>query len=83
MSNRKEIWKMNAAYEMLCTILSKKKAEINVSFSEIPDINAELSEIVERIRTVIADEESDDYMCVEKIVVILEEYGISCGSRHD
>ena len=74
---------MNAAYEMLCTILSKKKAEINVSFSEIPDINAELSEIVERIRTVIADEESDDYMCVEKIVVILEEYGISCGSRHD
>ena len=83
MSNRKEIWKMNAAYEMLCTILSKKKAEINVSFSESPDINAELSEIVERIRTVIADEESDDYMCVEKIVVILEEYGISCGSRHD
>ncbi len=83
MSNRKEIWKMNAAYEMLCTILSKKKAEINVSFSEIPDINAELSEIVERIRTVIADEESDDYMCVEKIIVILEEYGISCGSRHD
>lgn len=74
---------MNAAYEMLCTILSKKKAEINVSFSEIPDINAELSEIVERIRTVIADEESDDYMCVEKIIVILEEYGISCGSRHD
>lgn len=83
MSNRKEIGKMNAAYEMLCTILSKKKAEINVSFSEIPDINAELSEIVERIRTVIADEESDDYMCVEKIVVILEEYGISCGRRHD
>ena len=83
MSNRKEIWKMNAAYEMLCTILSKKKAEINVSFSEIPDINAELSEIVERIRAVIADEESDDYMCVEKIIVILEEYGISCGSRHD
>lgn len=83
MSNRKEVWKMNAAYEMLCTILSKKKAEINVSFSEIPDINAELSEIVERIRTVIADEESDDYMCVEKIIVILEEYGISCGSRHD
>lgn len=83
MSNRKEIWKMNAAYEMLCTILSKKKSEINVSFSEIPDINAELSEIVERIRTVIADEESDDYMCVEKIIVILEEYGISCGSRHD
>ena len=74
---------MNAAYEMLCTILSKKKAEINVSFSEIPDINAELSEIVERIRAVIADEESDDYMCVEKIIVILEEYGISCGSRHD
>lgn len=68
---------------MLCTILSKKKAEINVSFSEIPDINAELSEIVERIRTVIADEKSDDYMCVEKIIVILEEYGISCGSRHD
>ena len=83
MSNRKEIWKMNAAYEMLCTILSKKKAEINVSFSEIPDINAELSEIVERIRMVIADEESDDYMCVEKIIVILEEYGISCGRRHD
>lgn len=83
MSNRKEIWKMNAAYEMLCTILSKKKAEINVSFSEIPDINAELSEIVERIRTVIADEESDDYMCVEKIIVILEEYGILCGRRHD
>ena len=74
---------MNAAYEMLCTILSKKKAEINVSFSEIPDINAELSEIVERIRTVIADEESDDYMCVEKIIVILEEYGISCGRRQD
>lgn len=74
---------MDAAYEMLCTILSKKKAEINVSFSEIPDINAELSEIVERIRTVIADEETDDYMCVEKIIVILEEYGISCGSRHD
>ncbi len=83
MSSRKEIWKMNAAYEMLCTILSKKKAEINVSFSEIPDINAELSEIVERIRTVIADEESDDYMCVEKIIVILEEYGISCGRRQD
>ena len=83
MSNRKEIGKMNAAYEMLCTILSKKKAEINVSFSEIPDINAELSEIVERIRTVIADEESDDYMCVEKIIVILEEYGISFGRRHD
>lgn len=74
---------MNAAYEMLCTILSKKKSEINVSFSEIPDINAELSEIVERIRTVIADEESDDYMCVEKIIVILEEYGISCGRRQD
>lgn len=83
MSSRKEIWKMNAAYEMLCTILSKKKSEINVSFSEIPDINAELSEIVERIRTVIADEESDDYMCVEKIIVILEEYGISCGRRQD
>lgn len=83
MSNRKEIWKMNAAYEMLCTILSKKKAEINVSFSEIPDINAELSEIVERIRTVIANEALDDYMCVEKIIVILEEYGISCGRRHD
>ena len=83
MSNRKEIWKMDAAYEMLCTILSKKKAEINVSFSEIPDINAELSSVIERIRTVIADEELDDYMCIEKIIVILEEYGISCGRRHD
>lgn len=74
---------MDAAYEMLCTILSKKKAEINVSFSEIPDINAELSSVIERIRTVIADEELDDYMCIEKIIVILEEYGISCGRRHD
>lgn len=83
MSNRKEICKMDAAYEMLCGILSKKKAEINVSCSELPDINAELSGIIERIRTVIADEELDDYMCVEKIVVILEENGISCGRRHD
>lgn len=74
---------MDAAYEMLCTILSKKKARINVSFSEIPDINAELSSVIERIRAVIVDEALDDYMCVEMIVVILEEYGISCGRRHD
>jgi len=74
---------MDAAYEMLCEILSKEKAEINVSFSGLPDINAELSGIIERIRTVIADEELDDYMCVEKIVEILEEHGISCGRRHD
>ena len=74
---------MNAAYEVLCSVLSKKKADISVTFSDIPEINSELSEIIERIRSAVADESLDDYMCIEKIVETFEEYGISCGSRHD
>ena len=74
---------MNAAYEVLCSILSKKKTDISVTFSDIPEINSELSEIIERIRSAVADEALDDYMCIDKIVEIFEEYGISCGIRHD
>ena len=36
-----------------------------------------------RIRDILADNALDDFQCVEKIVLVLEELGVDCGDRHD
>ena len=72
-------------FELACKELGKYVLQhintCNFPFAEI--VKDKAYQALDEIRTVIQDEEADDYQVVEAIVVIFEKYGIDAGYRHD
>ena len=72
--------------EILAKVLEQES--IHVIF---PDLNINASEIVEtqsyraleKIKAIIEDDSLSEFMCIEKIVCVLEEIGSDGGTRHD
>ncbi len=75
---------MNIKLELLkneiAGIVKGKLDEINIDADEIADTTA--ISVLSEIQNVIKSDFSD-FETVEEIVLILEKYELSCGSRHD
>jgi len=77
---------MDLYKEILAKVLEQK--EIHVVF---PDLNISASEIVEmecyralgKVKAIIEDDSLSEFMCIERIVCVLEEIGSGGGFRHD
>ena len=72
--------------EILAKVIQEEKVEII-----FPDLQLTAAEIVElksyealeTIKAIIQDDKLSDFMCVEKIVYLLETLGSEGGFRHD
>jgi len=79
--------------ELYKEILLKLLDNANVTITiESPEINidniieSECYKILKKIKDVMSDDAFNDAECfekIEKILLLLEEKGITCGSRHD
>nr|WP_162990664.1 hypothetical protein [Maliibacterium massiliense] len=54
---------------------------MSISWDEVPCGAQE--DALARIVAAVRDDTLDDFMCVERIVCIMEECGIDAGGRHD
>ena len=77
---------MSFHIELLGEILKNERTEIS-----FPDLQINAQELLElncyqalnKIKSVIEDEDMTDFECVEAIVCILEDMGSDGGFRHD
>ena len=66
--------------------LTQRLAHLLLQAEEKPSLEGMMDEnarALARIRDILADNALDDFQCVEKIVLVLEELGVDCGDRHD
>lgn len=72
--------------QFLCDILSNENVNITITGLDIqqlrPIIQDRCFSAVQYIHMLINDDELDDFACIEKITLLLEEMGCSCN-RHD
>ena len=65
---------------------TQRLAHLLLQTEEKPSLEGMMDEnarALARIRDILADNALDDFQCVEKIVLVLEELGVDCGDRHD
>ena len=80
---------MKLYQEILAHYLSQQDAQIlfpDLHLDAYAVIESECLQIIQEIQTIIVDDCLDDpecFMRIEKIVSILEDHGIDCGTRHD
>ena len=72
--------------EILAKTLSQE--EIHVSFPNLrlnpaEIIEAQCYQTLQKIQTIIQNDDLSDFACVEEIVRLFEELGSGGGSRHD
>ena len=72
--------------EMLAKVLESQTIEVT-----FPHLQIDASKIIElrayqalqKIKAIIENDDLSDFMCIEKIVCLLEDLGTDCGNRHD
>jgi len=73
--------------QILIEVMSKHKIKIEFENLKItnPNIIAEKTcyIAIQRIRTILANENLSDFECIERIINLLENIGSDAGSRHD
>ena len=77
---------MELLQQLVINMLSRGEVVLTLQQDAVEFLNHRCLEILERIRQIIADDSLDDPECfqrIERIVCVLEEYGIDCGARHD
>ncbi len=77
---------MDLYKELLINILKEDEIEVRFkrfSFNIEKFTQNECYILLDKIRAVIQDDSLTDFDCVEKIVCLFENSGISAGNRHD
>lgn len=71
--------------EVLSGLLLDEKIRIEIpNFLALSQtVNHSSLLLLEEISAILRDTSLSDFDCVDKIVLILEYYGFSCGVRHD
>lgn len=77
---------MELLKEIILSTLYNNKAKVSIDFgdTDIPSIlDVESSKRLKEIHRVLCDDTLDDFQCIENIITIYENIGITCGSRHN
>jgi len=77
---------MGLLTEVLVKLLEKEEIQVTfpgISFAYSDLIEMQAFQALEKIKAIIENDSLNDFMCIEKIVCVLEEYGSSGGNRHD
>ena len=76
---------MHIGYELLLEII-REELDAGQPFPDnqrlAPMINAEAVGALNKIKTIIENDDLDDYGCIEGIVRVFEEMGIRTENRH-
>ena len=88
-TNNIEVSVVSTYRHILIEMLSRHECKVKVEFENLQltsaDVIVEMTcyHAIKRIREILNDSSLDDFACIEEIVLILEDIGIGCGSRHD
>lgn len=71
--------------EIIISALYNNKINVSVDFGDC-DINsimsADSANSLKKIHKILCDDTLDDFDCIENLICVYEDMGLSCGNRH-
>lgn len=72
--------------EIIISALYNNRINLSVDFGDVDIANIltiESAKTLKKLHKILCDDTLDDFQCIENIITIYENMGLTCGKRHD